>query len=299
MENKACAIYLRLSKDDGIKGESDSIASQRMFLENYCNKNGFKIIAEYVDDGYSGTNFRRPAFEKMITDALSKKFFCIITKDMSRLGRDYIETGEYIEKIFPENGIRYIAVNDGVDTMSESGGNDMIPFRAVFNDMYAKDISRKVRCALDSRRRAGKFIGSSAPYGYIKNEKDPSKLIPDKNTKDTVLRIYREFLEGKSMLSIAKELTAEGITTPSSLKNDNRRKSDAWNSVMIKRILTNPTYKGDITQGFEKKINYKTEKRYKNSKSDLITVCGTHEAIVDEITFFEVNKRFEKIVKST
>lgn len=299
MENKACAIYLRLSKDDGIKGESDSIASQRMFLENYCNKSGFEIIKEYVDDGYSGTNFKRPAFEKMINDALSKKFFCILTKDMSRLGRDYIETGEYIEKFFPENGIRYIAVNDGVDTMSESNGNDMIPFRAVFNDMYAKDISRKVRCALDSRRRSGKFIGSSAPYGYIKDEKDPSKLTPDENTKDIVLRIYREFLEGKSMLSIAKELTGEGIATPSSLKKDNRRKSDAWNSVMIKRILTNPTYKGDITQGFEKKINYKTEKRYRNSKSDLITVRGTHEAIVDDKTFFEVKKRFEKIVKIT
>ena len=299
MKNKNCAIYLRLSKDDGIKLESDSIASQRMFLENYCTTNGFLKVAEYADDGYSGTNFKRPGFENMIKDALLKKFDCIITKDMSRLGRDYIETGEFIEKFFPENGIRYIAVNDGVDTMSDSGGNDMIPFRAVFNDMYAKDISRKVRCALDARRKAGKFIGSSAPYGYAKDKDDPSKLVPDLKTKYTVVRIYREFLEGKSMLSIAKRLTTDGIATPSASKNDNRRKSSEWNSVMIKRILTNPTYKGDITQGFEKKINYKTEKRKKSGKNDLITVCGTHEAIIDEKTFFEVNKRFEKNTKNS
>jgi DNA invertase Pin-like site-specific DNA recombinase len=213
---------------------------------------------------------------------------------MSRLGRDYILTGEYIEKIFPANGIRYIAVNDGIDTMCDAYGNDMIPFRAVFNDMYAKDISKKVRCALDTKRRAGSFIGSSAPYGYIKDKNDTSKLVPDEKTKDVVLRIYKEFLDGRSMLSIAKGLTFDGIDTPSSRKNDNRRKSKAWNSVMIKRILTNPTYKGDITQGFVKKINYKTNKRKIIPSENRITVEGTHNAIVDEKTFFEVLKKIQK-----
>lgn len=294
MKNNKCAIYLRLSRDDGIKTESESIQSQRMFLREYCDKNGFEIEEEYCDDGYTGTNFDRPDFRRMINDALSKRFTAIITKDMSRLGRDYIETGKYIEKIFPSNSIRYIAVNDGVDTFSDVFGNDMIPFKAVFNDMYAKDISRKVRTALDSKKRAGKFIGSFAPYGYKKDPYDRSRLVPDDSTREVVLRIYDEFLNGKSMLSIAKGLTDDGIKTPSEIKNSGGRKSSSWNSVMIKRILTNPTYKGNITQNFCRKVNYKTQRRVVNPRCEYIIVCGTHDGIIDEKMFDEVAQKLEK-----
>ncbi len=294
MKSNKCAIYLRLSRDDGIKAESESIQSQRMFLREFCEKSGFDIEEEYCDDGYTGTNFDRPDFKRMINDALSKRFSTIITKDMSRLGRDYIETGKYIEKFFPTNSIRYIAVNDGIDTFSDAFGNDMIPFKAVFNDMYAKDISRKVRTALDSKKKAGKFIGSFAPYGYKKDTHNRSRLVPDENTRDIVVRIYKEFLEGKSMLSIAKGLTNDGIKTPSEIKNLSSGKSKCWNSVIVKRILTNPTYKGDITQGFCRKVNYKTNRRMVNSPCEYITVCGTHVGIVDVKTFEEVSKKFEK-----
>lgn len=298
MQYSSAALYMRLSRDDGSKTESDSIASQRLFLFDYCKKNGFEISDVYIDDGYSGTNFDRPEFKRMISDAVSGKFCTVITKDMSRLGRDYIVTGEYIERFFPVNGIRYIAVNDGIDTESGGFGNDMIPFRAVFNDMYAKDISRKVRTALDSRRAAGKFIGSSAPYGYVKDENDKSRLLPDMRCANVVIRIYSEFASGKSMLSIAEGLSKDEVTTPSEMKNDNRRKSVKWNSVMIKRILTNPTYRGNLTQGFCTKINYKTQKRRRCLPERRFIVYGTHEPLVDEILAEAVDKRLENSCRS-
>lgn len=293
MQMQNSAIYLRLSRDDGVGSESDSIKSQRMFLNDYCRKNGFTITAEYCDDGYSGTSYERPDFKRMLRDALDGKFSVIITKDMSRLGRDYIATGEYIERIFPENGIRYIAVNDGVDTKYDCSGNDMVPFKAVFNDMYAKDISRKVRTALDSKRKAGRFIGSTAPYGYKKDENDNAKLVPDSETSPVVELIYKEFLKGKSMLSIAKKLTQMGVSTPSSRKNG-KIKSKSWNSVMIKRILTNPTYKGDITQGFDRKLNYKSQKRNVLPECERIVVKSTHKAIVSGEMFLAVQNVLKK-----
>ncbi len=279
------AIYLRLSRDDGREGESESIAGQRMFLLDFCEKNSFEIAREYVDDGFSGTNFDRPGFRKMIVDAGLEKFDVIITKDMSRLGRDYIATGEYIERFFPENGIRYIAVNDGVDTGKETGGNEMIAFRAVFNDMYAKDISKKVRSALDARRASGKFIGSTPPYGYKKDENDRGRLVPDEKTRKNVERIYKEFLDGKSMLAIARSLTKDGVSTPSAVRGGAGKKSSEWNSVMIKRILSNPTYAGDLTQGFVRKLNYKTKKRVKLEKNARFVAVSTHEPLVSREIF--------------
>lgn len=288
--NKA-VIYLRLSRDDGRMGESESISGQRMFLEKYCCEKGFEIVGEYVDDGFSGTSFQRPAFEKMIDDAKNRSFSTIITKDMSRLGRDYILTGEYIEKFFPENGIRYIAVNDGVDTQNDCAGNEMIAFRAVFNDMYAKDISKKVRCALDARKAAGKFVGSSPPYGYKRDENDKSKLSPDENTRGVVRRIFDEFIGGKSMLSIAKGLSRDGIITPSAYKNTGACAGRYWNSVMIKRILSNPTYMGNLTQSFVKKVSYKTKKRIKTDAEKRIICPNTHEPLVNADVFEKAKER--------
>jgi len=279
------AIYLRLSRDDKTTGESESISGQRMYLEEFCRKNGFDIVAEYIDDGFSGTSFQRPDFIRMLDDAKKGLFCTIITKDMSRLGRDYIATGEYIERYFPENGLRYIAANDGVDTAKDSGGNEMIAFRAVFNDMYAKDISKKVRAALDAKRNAGKFIGSLAPYGYKKSENDKGKLVPDEKTKDVVDRIFCEFVGGKSMLSIAKSLTSDGVLTPSAYKFGREKGSAVWNSVMIKRILSNPTYVGDLTQGFVKKISYKSKKRTKTDASSRFVAPFSHKGLVSREIF--------------
>ena len=156
------ALYLRLSQEDGERwGESQSISNQRIFLTQYCQANGFTVAECYIDDGYTGTNFNRPGFQRLLRDIERGKIKTVITKDLSRLGRDYIETGRYVECYFPEKGIRYIAVNDGVDTgKEESAGNDMSAFKAVFNDFYARDVSRKVRSALTAKRRAGEFIGA-------------------------------------------------------------------------------------------------------------------------------------------
>ena len=295
MSDKA-ALYLRLSKDDGTNTDSDSILNQRSFLYSFCEKEGITVFSEYTDDGFSGLDFERPGFKNMMVDAFDKKFNIIITKDMSRLGRDYIKVGEYIEKIFPLNGIRYIAVNDGVDTAQDSGINDMIPLRAVFNDMYAKDISKKVKTALNIKRLSGSFIGSSAPFGYIKDEKNKGKLLPDARCDFVVKRIYEEFVSGKSMLCIAKTLTSERIPTPSQMKSDNRHKTDKWNSVMIKRILTNPTYMGNLTQGFFVKVNYKTKKRVK--RESLFIVKNTHMAIVSDEMFDKVSQILKKREKN-
>lgn len=285
----SAALYLRLSREDGDKNESESISAQRLLLSEYCRKNRMEIYETYIDDGYGGTSFERPAFERMLSDAKKHLFDTVITKDMSRLGRDYIQTGDYVERIFPTLGVRYIAVNDGIDTAKASSANDMIPFWAVFNDLYAKDISKKVRASLTARRAAGIFIGSAAPYGYALDGKTRI-LVPNIECARVVLRIYTDYANGQSMRAIAKNLTAEGIFSPSKAKNPDKTGDDKWNSVMIKRILSNPTYCGNLTQGFVTKINYKVKKRKTLPENERITVEGTHEPIVPRELFDEVNR---------
>jgi len=292
------ALYLRLSRDDGDKNESDSIGAQRMFLTDYCKRENIEVAEIYADDGWSGTDFNRPSFLRMMCDAKEKKFDTIMTKDMSRLGRDYIGTGEYIERIFPTLGIRYIAVSDGIDTERNDGAYECIPFRAVLNDLYARDISKKVRVSLTARRNAGLFIGSSAPYGYRKSTADKGRLIPDEACAETVRRIYRAFLSGKSMRQIARELSESGVASPSEVKN--RERKNAWNSVMVARILKNPTYCGDLTQGFVRTVSYKVKKRTVLPPSQHITVPNTHLPLVTKADFEAVQSIFaEKNVKKS
>ena len=234
------ALYLRLSQEDGERwGESQSISNQRIFLTQYCQANGFTVAECYIDDGYTGTNFNRPGFQRLLRDIERGKIKTVITKDLSRLGRDYIETGRYVECYFPEKGIRYIAVNDGVDTgKEESAGNDMSAFKAVFNDFYARDVSRKVRSALTAKRRAGEFIGAWAPYGYQKDPKQPGKLVPDPESAGVVRRIYRDFLKGESVRGIAEGLTEDKIPTPMEKRNGGLKAKRRWNESTIRRILT-------------------------------------------------------------
>lgn len=277
-----CVLYLRLSRDDEKNTESESIANQRLFLTNYAREHGFKINAEYCDDGYSGTTFERPAFKEMLSKIEQGNISTILTKDLSRLGRDYIKTGYYLEQYFPLHNIRYIAVNDGIDTKIENACNDMAPFRAVFNDMYAKDISKKVRCALDVKKREGKFIGAFAPYGYKKHPDDHNKLIIDNAQAKIVKEIFALRLSGKSYVYIARYLTEKNIPTPS-------EKSEKWNDVTIKRILTNETYIGSLTQNKSKTINYKVHKRIYLNQNDWIVVQSAHEPIISKEIFKRVN----------
>ena len=205
------AAYLRLSSDDGDKAESNSIGNQRSIVKQYINSNKLSSsIKYYIDDGYSGTTFDRPDFKKMVDDIKDNKINCIIVKDLSRLGRNYIEVGNYIEQIFPSYNIRFIAINDNIDTGKDpkSASSIIVPFKNLMNDEYARDISQKVRSVLDSKKGQGKFIGSYAPYGYLRDPKDKYKFIIDKEPAKIIKKIFSMILSGKSKKEIANELNS-------------------------------------------------------------------------------------------
>ena len=281
-------LYLRLSKENG-ENQSESIQNQKNFLVDYAKKNNFNIVEIFADDGYTGTNFNRPAFLKMMDYIKNKKINLVITKDLSRLGRDYIETGNYIEKVFPNLGIRYIAVNDGIDTIKD---DDFGPFRTVINDMYSKDISKKVRCALNTKRLKGDFVGSAPPYCYLKDPLNKNHLIIDKEVSENIIMIFSLYIKGYSLNKIAKKLTEKNIKTPSAYKGL-ARSSKKWSDVMIKKILTNPVYIGDTIQHKTEKLSYKLTKRINVPYSMQTKVSGTHEKIISESLFKKAQKRLQ------
>ena len=295
-------LYIRLSRDDG-NVESNSIISQRKLLNQYINENNYHKMAEYVDDGYTGTNFERPAFQKMLQDIKSGKINMIITKDMSRLGRDYIGTGELIEKYFPNNNVRYIAINDGIDTFLDSTNNDIAPFKAIMNDMYAKDISKKVKTSLYSRMKDGLYVSGRCPFGYMKDINNKNHLVKNEGQAQVVELIFHLALEGKTYHSIAKELTKRKIKTPSSYYNyvwNSKclsQHNGIWVPTTVKSILTNQIYAGDMVQSKTKKINYKLKKTIKNNPQDYIVVENTHDAIINRETFNYVQTLLTKNVK--
>ncbi len=296
MKNKT-ALYLRLSRDDGTESESESITNQKLFLLDYADKNNLDVVEIFTDDGFSGTNFNRPDFIRMKEAIESGKINTVVTKDLSRLGRDYIGTGFYLEQYFPMHSVRYIAVNDGIDTETPAKAGDMTPFKAVFNDMYAKDISQKVRTALSVKKEQGKFIGANPPYGYKKDPEDKNHLIIDEEAAENVRWIFKKFLSGESVIGIAHKLSENKIPTPSQYKKltaTQKNFKGIWNDTIVRRILTNPTYAGHLTQNISRKINYKLNKRVKIPKSDWITVKNTHEPIVSEKDFEAVAEILEK-----
>lgn len=296
MENKT-ALYLRLSRDDGTEKESESIQNQKNFLSDYAEKNNLNVVGIFADDGWSGLSFDRPDFKRMLNMIEIGAVNTVVTKDLSRLGRDYVQVGYYLDKYFPMHGVRYIAVNDAVDTGDVNGTNDMTPFRAVFNDMYAKDISKKVRTALATKKSNGKFIGAQPPYGYKKDPLDKNHLVVDDETAVCVRRIYREFLAGGTLIGIAHKLSEEKIPTPSEQKNltaTQRYFKGVWNDTIIKRILTNPTYVGNLTQNMTRKVSYKVDKKVRLPKSEWITVPNTHEAIISQEDFDAVQQILAK-----
>lgn len=295
-------IYMRLSRDD-LTRESDSIISQRTLLNQYIKENNYDLIQEYVDDGFTGTNFDRPAFMQMIKDIESGKINMIITKDMSRLGRDYIGTGELIEKYFPSKNIRYIAINDGIDTFIDNTNNDIAPFKAIMNDMYAKDISKKVKTSLYSRMKEGLYVSGRCPFGYKKDPENKNHLIVNQEQLEVVKLIFDLALKGNTYHFIAQELTKRKIRTPASYYNYVWNKKclsqeyGIWTDSTVKAILTNQIYVGDTVQGKTKKINYKLKRIVKNNIDDYIIVENTHEAIIDRETFNYVQGLLPKNVK--
>lgn len=287
--NYKVGIYLRLSREDDALGESGSISNQRDLLLNYIKDNNLCFVSEYVDDGVSGTTFDRVGFNSMIKDCELKKINMIITKDTSRLGRDHIEFGYYVERYFPEHNIRYVAVNDGIDTFNNNSANDMLVFKSAFNDMYVKDISNKLRSALYTKKRNGCFVGAYAPYGYIKDINDKHQLLINESEAVIVRRIFRMFINGISLNGICDKLTNENIKTPSISKNMNIGCTNyhygVWSTRTVADILKNPTYIGNLTQCKQKKVNYKSKKRIHNDKSNWIISVGAVPKIIDEDTF--------------
>lgn len=294
------ALYIRLSREDEDKNtSSESIKNQISLLSQYAKENNLIVYDTYIDDGYSGTTFDRPAFNRMIKDIEDKKINMVITKDMSRLGRDYIETGNLVEKYFPSNNIRYIAVTDNIDTYLDNANNDIAPFKAIMNDMYAKDISKKIRSSLKAKMKEGKYIGGRAPYGYKKDKNDKNHLVINKEQSIIVKRIFDMALEELTPYNIAEVLTKEKIKSPSEYydfkwQNKNRKVTNSWNTKTIKDILTNQTYIGNLVQNKRNKVNYKVKKIISNNPKDYIIIKNTHTPIIEEEIFNKVQKILPK-----
>ena len=303
-KTKACA-YLRLSREDGDKAESDSIKNQRIMVNDFAAHNNVQLLDEYVDDGFSGSNFERPSFIRLMEDIWEGRINCIIVKDLSRLGRNYIEMGKLLSKDFPSLGVRVIAINDNYDSTDETNLSNQIivPFKNLINDAYCRDMSIKIRSQLDLKRRKGKYIGSFAVYGYEKDEKDHNLLVIDEVAGKVVELIFNMRLDGYSSLRIAQKLEELGIPTPLEYKricgeNFNsgfRGKLDAtWSITTVNRILRNEIYTGTMVQGKRRKVNYKVKKIIEVDSQDWIRVENTHDAIVPKELFETVQKLMEK-----
>ena len=297
------AAYLRLSIEDGDKAESNSIGNQRELIRDFAaERPELHLVEEYADDGYTGTNFERPGFKRMMEDIKSGKINCIIVKDLSRLGRNYIEMGKYLEQNFPMMGIRFIAINDNYDNANtESSDSDsiVVPFKNLLNDSYCRDISIKVRSQLDMKRRKGEFIGGYAIYGYCKDERNKNRLVVDEYAADVVRSIYRRKLEGMSAQAIAEQLNSENVLAPSEYKrlcglnyhSGFKAGTHAkWQAIQVLRILKNEVYTGTMVQGRRQKINYKIKKIRDVEESGWIRVPNMHEAIIPQKLFDTVQE---------
>lgn len=303
MQNKTfqAAVYLRLSREDGdvtegSKQVSNSIANQNELVMDYLkSRPEISVISTYTDDGYTGVNFDRPEFQRMLSDIREGKINCVIVKDLSRFGRNYIESGRYIEKIFPMLGIRFIAITDGYDSINEDMGSDMIvPFKNLINDAYCRDISIKIRSHMDIKRRNGEYIGAFAAYGYLKDEENKNHLVVDEYAADVVRDIFSMKICGMSQQAIADKLNADGILSPIQYKksigvglNSSFQKSlkPKWSYNAVLRILKNEVYTGTVVQGKCTTPNYKIKKRIHRDEAEWIRVEDMHEAIIPKSDF--------------
>jgi len=278
-------IYARLSRDDERAGESVSIENQREMLVRYVQEQGWNLYDTYIDDGVSGTTFDRPGLNRLIADATDKKINLILCKDLSRFGRDYVETGRYTDTIFPALGCRFIALNDGVDTINRS--NDMLMiFKNVLNDVYARDTSSKIKAVKQSTFKTGKYIGCYAPFGYQKSPDDHHKLILDEATAPIVKRIFALRYQGYGFRRIASVLNEDKVITPRDYyyqcegRTNPHYQNHLWNDVTIRKILRNEVYIGHMVQNKRGTLSYKNHKQVDKPKDEWVKVENTHEPII-------------------
>lgn len=292
------ALYLRLSRDDndGNK-ESMSISNQRALLKEYVHERGWSIEDIYIDDGYSGTTFDRPDFKRMIQDIELGRINCVITKDLSRFGRNYSQVGYYTEEFFLEKNVRFIAINDNVDTMRDD--NDIAPFKNILNEMYAKDISRKIKSSRKVNARQGKFMGSQVPYGYKRSPEDKHQLIIDPVSAPIVKQIYDWLGAGHSKREVAVKLNQMEILSPSAyyyvrenITPKKPVKCKTWSAETITTLIKNHVYVGDMVQGQRRVVSYKSKKRVSVPEDEWIIVKNTH----DQLSAVNYGKRLMMIL---
>ena len=292
-------MYIRLSREDGDKQESESIGNQRKILQRYVKENNLCLVKEYVDDGISGTTFDRPSFNELLQDIENKTIDMVITKDLSRLGRDYIKTGFYLEDYFPKNNIRYVAITDGIDTYIDSTNNDITPFKAIMNDMYAKDISKKIRSVLKEKQKQGEYMCSIPAYGYKRHPTIKNKLIVDEQVRNVVEKIFEMYANGHGSVEIVNYLNSNKYLSPTGyrktgLVQDVNNTSFNWNEVTLCNILKNEVYIGNTVQNKRSIISYKVKKFRTVDKEEHIRVENTHEPIIDKDVFEKVQCIIEK-----
>ena len=288
--------YLRLSREDGDKEESDSIGSQRSIIEEKIKQLGdeFELYDFYIDDGYTGLNTDRPSFQRMLEDIERKKVNCIITKDLSRLSRNNFEANYLLEIYFLENNIRYISILDNVDTYKKNSNNDIIQFKTLINDWYSKDISRKVKSGVWARKEQGLFVGAKAPYGYMKDENNKNKLIVNKEEAKIVKRIFQMYDSGSTMGQIAKKLQDEKVYCPSyNGFEKNKNGIYGWNYSTISKILKNEFYLGNTVYGKVINLSYKSKKVKFVPREEWKVVANTHKAIISKELFESVQKKIK------
>lgn len=297
------ALYVRLSREDGDdKVESNSITNQRQMLQDYVKRNidEYEVYDIYADENYTGTNFKRPRFQAMLNDIENGLVECVICKDLSRFGRDYIDTGHYLERVFPKYNVRFIALNDNIDSFKQAY-DMLLPVKNIFNQQYAMDISKKVQSAFKVKQSNGSFIGAFASYGYIKDEKNHNKLIIDEYAAQIVRRIFKMYLEGNGKIRIAKILNSENIPCPSEYKNTNGMNytngqkignTTYWTYSTIHRLLLNEMYTGSMIQN--KTIRKMKGKAQTLPKDEWIIVENTHESIIDSVTWDKVRNLLNK-----
>ncbi|MEG1857993.1 MAG: recombinase family protein [Pseudoflavonifractor sp.] len=291
------ALYMRLSKDDDCAGESSSIKNQRSLMTNYAKENGFDITLEFVDDGYSGTSFDRPRFRQMLDCIEEKIIDMVLVKDLSRLGRDYLQTGYYLEHYFTEKGVRCIAINDGYDSAQPSYG--MAPIKNVVNELYAQDISRKIRSSFRSKMEAGEYIGNFAPYGYRKDPANRNHFLVDDTAAEAVRELFALADDGVKPAEIARVFNEKGILSPALYRcaqhpqlcegaYTTRRE---WTAAGVAKLLKNIVYLGHMAQGKNEKVSHKSQVIRRTPREDWIVVRNTHEAIITQENFDVAQKK--------
>ncbi len=294
---KYTALYCRLSRDDDNIGDSDSIVHQKEILSNFAKENNLKNTKIYIDDGYSGSNFERPDFKRLMQGVEDGEISTIVVKDMSRFGRDHILVGYYTQYVFPEYNVRFIAVNDNVDSLSGKD-DDITPFRNILNEMYAKDCSRKIKSVLANKGKSGKHLAVAPIYGYIKDREDKTKWVIDEDAASVVKKIYKLALDGNGPYKIAEILTDEKIETPHNyairkglpIRNNRCKNSEIWTATTIRQILHYEEYLGKTVNFKTQSRSYKTRKRKINEKDKWLIFENTQEPIIDENTFNNVQK---------